>query len=216
MLRDFFLSILKLNLRIPNDFLGVMSTTTLSKLIHQDLGKILQGIRYLSPIGSGGFIPKLLEKYGESEYSFGGHFCCGESSFMLKDKHQIPNKVYQSNHSQYIQGDYVSDHCFNVVENRIFDLSYRQFLIDPDEIEETPFYQNIFLNRSPLFIGEREEVRLDLIRINNDYGKGLFNPERVIDFWLLDKEITERYTLEYFKENHQTLVNYDKILELIE
>lgn len=200
-----------------------MSTNTLSKLIHQDLGKIFHGIRYLSPIGRGGFLPKLVEKYGESKYSFGGHFCCGESSFMVKqilDKYHIPNKVYRSNHSQYIQGDYVTDHCFIMVENIIIDLSYRQFLIDPNEIEETPFYQNILLETSPLFIGDIEDLSKHLIEINSDYIKlyneELCNMDRLLNFWLLDRDVTERYTLEYFKENHQSLENYDKILKLLE
>ena len=198
-------------------------TTTLSKLLDQHLGKIFLGIRYFSPIGRNGFIPKLVNKYLESKYSFSGHFCCGESSFMVKqilDKYHIPNKVYLSNHSQYIQGEYVTDHCFIMVDELILDLSYRQFVINPYGIEENSYYQKFLLETSPLFIGDREDLSRHLIEINNDYievySEELGNRHRLLNFWLLDRDVTEKYTLDYFKENHQTLENYDKILELIE
>ncbi len=146
-------------------------TTTLFKLLDQHFRQIFLGIRYLSPIGRNGFIPKLVNKYGESKYSFSGHFCCGESSFMVKqilDKYHIPNKVYLSNHSQYIQGEYVTDHCFIMVDELILDLSYRQFVINPYGIDDNPYYQKILLETSPFFIGDREALSRHLIEITHD------------------------------------------------
>ena len=196
------------------------------KIIDKNLPRIFEGIRYLSPYDTKLFNPRLSKKYGEGKKSYQGHFHCGETMFMVKqilDKHKIPNKVFKSNHFQYMYEEYVSDHCFIIVEDNIVDLSYRQFVIDPYysvNLKKDIYYKKIFLQYSPLFIGNIT-ILYDFLECLNyeymdEYGKNLFTSSQVLKFWELDQDITDKYTLSYFKENHRDLDNYTEILKLIE
>ena len=182
------------------------------KIINNNLDKIFQGIRNLSPLDNKIFNPIMSNKYGLSKKSFQGHFHCGETCFMVKyflDKYKIPNKVYKSNHLQYIYNDYVSDHCFIMVDDLIVDLSYRQFIIDPYNVDNKIFYNRVFLEYSPLFIGNKENLSVYLKNLNkeyiNVYYNHLFNYQELLNFWRLDIDLTEKFNLD--KEKYITIIN---------
>jgi hypothetical protein len=176
----------------------------INKIINNNLDKIFQGIRYLSPLDNKIFNPIMSKKYGLSKKSFQGNFHCGETCFMVKnilDKYKIPNKVYKSNHFQYIFNDYVSDHCFIMVDDLIVDLSYRQFIIDPYSVDNKIFYNRVFLEYSPLFIGNKENLSVYLKNLNNEY----INYQELLKFWRLDIDLTEKFNLD--KEKYINIIN---------
>ena len=199
---------------------------SISKIINTNLDMILRGISLLSPINNNIYNKNIITKYGNTKYSFQGHFHCGESIFMIKqilDKYNIKNIVYKSNKLQYIHNEYISDHCFILIDDElIVDLTYRQFIIDPYihfDINNNLFYKSIFLDKSPLFLGTKSNLYSELFYINkeyiNYYNKNLINCNDILKFWNKDHNITYKFTLDYFKKNHSSLDNYKDILKLI-
>jgi hypothetical protein len=192
-------------------------------LIDKHFKKIIKGIKLFDPPYFSLFNNKQVKCYGESTKSYQGSYLCGTSSFIIKsllDKEQIPNKVIKSNSSIYINEDYILDHSYILLENDIIiDGTIRQFFIDERSFNINCLYQKyIFEELPPIFIGKYDyltEINNNLIEFNKTiFNTPLTSVHLLNKQWQGTQDITNKFKLNYFKENHNSLKNFNKIINL--
>jgi hypothetical protein len=155
-----------------------------------------------------------------------GYDYCGESVFMVKNilnKYDINTNVYNTSNKNilYINDDYITDHCILYInDDIIIDPSIRQLLLDnrSDEILDCKYRDFIFNEVEPFFIGTIEEY-YDLLELCNNlnkkiYGEPYINLFKLISFCNFNINIDNKFTLDYFSENHYDFKNYYEIKEL--
>lgn len=194
------------------------------QLLVRNYSKIFSLIQLLSPYDTKIFNKTYISKYKPHEYSFQGYFQCGPSCFIIKqllDFNNISNKVYKSNHFQYIHNEYISDHCYIIIDNNIIiDPTIRQFLVNPDiSLENNLYYDYIFLYNSPFFVDNKIHLEKHLEICNSiyydTYNNDIFNVTNTLNFWNEDSDITSRFKLDEFIKKEKTHINYDKIIKNI-
>ena len=84
-----------------------------------------------------------------------------------------------------------------------------KFIIDPYNVDNKILYNRVFLEYSPLFIGNKEILSVYLKNLNkqyiNEYYNHLFNYQELLKFWKLDIDLTEKFNFD--KEKYINIIN---------